>query len=361
MTARPLVVVTQPYVPAYRVPLFESIQEKLAHQGVGFLVAAGDPVGAQAARGDEESPAWRVDIRSKGVHLGSRSLVWRTLPPGLRPDVVISELEALNNLAWLRSLRKEKLILWGHGRPYVNDAGAISDRIEWALARRANAVMTYAEGGRDYLVEHGKLDAESVVAIGNSTDSASLRQSYLALGKDEVHELRQRWPHAPRALFVGGLDSAKRIDFLVDAAISARQRDPRFTLIVVGQGEMQDALSRAGEAIEHIPTARGADLARLAHVVQVVWMPGRIGLVAVDALALGLPVLTTSYRYHAPEVEFLNHNERVILPDEPNAFAEAALDLMATQPTDVRPLRSDIPTIESVASNFVGVVLRVLG
>ncbi|BAJ75223.1 glycosyltransferase [Microbacterium testaceum StLB037] len=360
MSAGPLVVVTQPYVPAYRVPLFESVREKLSRQGIRFLVAAGHPVGAQAARGDRESPAWRIDIRSKGVHLGGRTVEWRALPSDLQPDVLVSELEALNNLAWMRSFGRRKLVLWGHGRPYVNDAGALSDRIEWTLARRADAVMTYADGGRDYLVENGKLDPDSVVAIGNSTDSASLRAAYKAVDAAEMEHLLRRWPRAPRALFVGGLDAAKRIDFLIDAAIAARQMDPRFTLIVVGMGEMQDALSRAGDAIEHIPAARGVELARLGHVVQAIWMPGRIGLVAVDALALGLPIFSTSYRYHAPEAEFLRAGERITLPDDPPAFAERALSLMAEELVGNRILRSDIPTIDSVSQNFADVVIKVL-
>ena len=360
MSANPLVVVTQPYVPAYRVPLFESIRGRLKDRGIRFVVAAGHPIGAQAARGDRESPPWRVDIRSRGVRLGARTVEWRALPSDLKPDVVVSELEALNNLAWTRSFGSRRLVLWGHGRPYVNDAGDLSDRIEWALARRANAVMTYADGGRKYLLESGKLDPERVVTIGNSTDSASLRAAYNAVDAVEKERLLHRWPRAPRALFVGGLDAAKRIDFLVDAAIAARQREPRFTLLVVGMGEMQDALSRAGDAIEHIPSARGAELARLGHVVQAMWMPGRIGLVAVDSLALGLPVFTTSYRYHAPEAEFLRAGERVTLPDDPQAFAERALRLMAEGSIANRVLRSDIPTIESVSQNFADVVMDVL-
>ncbi|MDF2045939.1 glycosyltransferase [Microbacterium sp. Kw_RZR3] len=361
MSADPLVVVTQPYVPAYRVPLFENIREKLGTRGIRFLVAAGHPVGSQAARGDRESPPWRVDVRSKGVRLGARTVEWRALPPDLQPDVLVSELEALNNLAWMRSFGKGKLVLWGHGRPYVNDAGALSDRIEWTLARRADAVMTYADGGRDYLVENGKLDPESVVAIGNSTDSASLRAAYNAVDAAEMENLLRRWPRAPRALFVGGLDAAKRIDFLVDAAIAARQKEPQFTLLVVGRGEMQEKLLRAGDAIEHMPVARGVELARLGHVVQAIWMPGRIGLVAVDALALGLPIFTTSYRYHAPEAEFLLDGERVTLPDDPRAFAHKALTLMAEHTIPNRSLRADIPTIESVAGKFTDVVLNELG
>ena len=39
--------------------------------------------------------------------------------------------------------------------------------------------------------------------------------------------------------------------------------------------------------------------------------PGRIGLVAVDALALQLPVLSTRYEFHAPEAEYLEEGKTV--------------------------------------------------
>ncbi len=360
MNRRPLVVVSQPYVPAYRVPLFSAIRDKLQTHGIDFIVAAGDPTGTQAARGDQERPAWRVDIRSRSLKIGSRDIQWRQLPLGLRPDLVVSELEALNNIGWQNSFGRAKLVLWGHGKPYVNDSGGLADRIEWALAHRADKIMTYADGGRRYLIDEGKIAADKVVTIGNSTDSALLRNAFLSVTADRITELRQLWPLAPRALFVGGLDETKRIDFLVDAAIAAHRTDPTFSLIVVGKGEEQGALARAGDAIVHVPSARGRDLAELAHVVQSIWMPGRIGLVAVDALALGLPIFTTDYAFHAPEAEFLREDEIIVLPDEPAAFAEQARPRALDLRTEERPLRDDIPTISSVSDKFVGVIIDAL-
>lgn len=88
-----------------------------------------------------------------------------------------------------------------------------------------------------------------------------------------------------------------------------------------------------------------------------IWMPGRVGLVAVDALALNLPVCTTSYAFHAPELDFLQPGEVFVLSDEPAAYAQEALDVM----DGPRPIaRDDFPSIESVSRNFVNVVTNVL-
>ena len=88
------------------------------------------------------------------------------------------------------------------------------------------------------------------------------------------------------------------------------------------------------------------------------WIPGRVGLVAVDALAMGLPVHTTRYPYHAPEIEFLAENEVAFLGPDPVRFARESLTLISASPG--RVLRADIPTIETVSRNMASVIFRVL-
>ena len=44
------------------------------------------------------------------------------------------------------------------------------------------------------------------------------------------------------------------------------------------------------------------DFALLGCVCDVMVIPGRVGLVAVDAMALGLPLVTTKHDAHAPEL-----------------------------------------------------------
>lgn len=355
------VLITQPYVPAYRVPLFNAIHDKLAARGVSVSVVAGNPSGAQAARGDAHRAEWQEPLREVSVPVGRWRLALRTFPRSVRPDLVVSELEALNTLAWQRSFRSSRLVLWGHGKPYVNRANWLSERLEWALARRSTAVMTYTAEGRRYLLEHGGLSPGKVTAIGNSTDSARLRAGYLSVTDSRIEELTRRYGRGPIALFVGGLDATKRIDFLLDAAREAHRIQPDFRLVIVGRGALQAevlAAAAPGGPIIHIPEARGDELSELGHVASAVWMPGRVGLVAVDAIALNLPVFTTNYEFHAPEIDFLREDEREFLPDDALRFAEDALALMTRKRP---PLRDDFPTIEAVSDEFVRVVTQALG
>ena len=58
-------------------------------------------------------------------------------------------------------------------------------------------------------------------------------------------------------------------------------------------------MAAARPDVRLIGRADGEALARLSTVVDIVMIPGRVGLVAVDALALGLPIATTTYPVHA--------------------------------------------------------------
>lgn len=348
---------TQPYVPKYRVPLFNELAAELAIRGAQLTVFSGSPIGEQAGRNDDAGGTWQRRIRVSAVPLGRWSLEMREIPRELRQaDLVVSELSGANILGWRRAISSRPLILWGHGKSYVNDGSWLSDHLEWALARRADHIMTYTPSGARYLTDNGGISGDKVTSIGNSTDTLELRREFLAAQKRFDRASRT----GPVALFVGALDSTKRIDFVLAAFEQAVALQPRFKLLVAGEGPKAaeiDALASTDSRIVRYRDARGAALAELAVQADVIWMPGRVGLVAVDALAVGLPVHTVAHPYHAPEIELLNDDEVAFLPDEPSRFARASLERITD---DARKLRVDIPTVQSVAKAMTKVIFKVL-
>lgn len=363
MTERPLVLITQPYIAAYRVALFAAVIDVMDAAGVDVVVAAGAASGDQARRGDEHNPVWVESLRVRSIKAMGRRISWRSAKLPRKPVLVVSELEASNLFAWRALLWRSKLVLWGHGKPYVNDSPWIGEKLEWWLARMADHVMTYADGGRAYLIERGGISPDRVTAIGNSTDTLTLRGYLSDMDTEAVAELTTTYGQGPVALYVGGLDASKRIDFLLEAAIAAHQELPDFKLIVVGKGSQQNLVQTASESydfINYIPEARDRDLAELSHIAVSMWCPGRVGLVAVDSLALGLPVLTTQFRYHAPEIEFLREDEVYYLDDDPRLFGHNAAILMKALAQEPKKFRSDIPTLQSVAANMAVVLLELL-
>jgi glycosyltransferase involved in cell wall biosynthesis len=83
--------------------------------------------------------------------------------------------------------------------------------------------------------------------------------------------------------------------------------DPLARLVVGGRGSDESLLHAAAQRgqVTMLGYAGPAEKALIASVASALVMSGRIGLVAVEALAMRLPFVTTTWRYHAPEVEYL--------------------------------------------------------
>ena len=82
--------------------------------------------------------------------------------------------------------------------------------------------------------------------------------------------------------------------------------------------------------------------------------PGRISLVAVDALVLGLPILTTSWPFHAPEVDYLpDGSSRLTGPNDPIGFAEFVLSASSPAPQARQPNPNwAYPHLNEMIENF---------
>jgi glycosyltransferase involved in cell wall biosynthesis len=110
------------------------------------------------------------------------------------------------------------------------------------------------------------------------------------------------------ALFIGGVDSSKDIDFLMEVARLSRELNPRFTLLVVGAGEeaskvieeeqRSGSVRFLGHRTDHLKTLALA-------TSRLMVIPDSIGLVAVESLAVGLPIVTRDNCSHGPEAAYL--------------------------------------------------------
>lgn len=353
----------QPYVPQYRVPLFDRLSERLRASGGRLTVACGAPAGPQSARQDRALAPWMVDVTSRSWSTPIGEIKYRSGTSRLLADadVCVMELDAGNANAWLQVFRRSRkpLLLWGHGKSFVSSTRRPSEELRRLLARRAQHVMTYSPAGRAHLVRMG-IPPSRVTTVGNATDTVELRR----LLNDRLRRPTHRSEVFGRdvsdrnvACYVGGLDSDKRIPFLVSAAREAHRIDQRFLLLVAGSGAEQHLLRSAGPALAWAPRVEAEGLADLAAVSRSIWMPGRVGLIAADALALGRPVLTTPFPFHAPEFEFLTPGRSVhVLPDDPTNFARRALELHAGLPAEPAPLDPATPTVDGVAEAMFAVI-----
>lgn len=374
------VAVVQDYVPNYRFEFFDRLVGRLAPEQIDVIVVAAHPPGANSRRGDSiESAGWlrQVDgplelwppgvgpAKTRGgprIFCYGNDRHWRNchgVIMGLRGADLDLHLELCRKQFSGRSVG-----VWGHIIQSVNPPNAIDLALERWQMRRSDHVFAYTHEGYESAVQCG-LPPSKVTAVMNSTDVSVFSQSYARLSPTEVASFQRQHLLVPGKTFgyIGGLDSSKRIRFLSGALDLMWRTDPEVKVLVGGRGEDQELLSGAAERgqVVMLGYAGPAEKALIARASQALLNPGRIGLLAVEAMAVGIPILTTDWPYHAPEFNYLKAGRDVFIsPDEISAFVNLIRKHVNHQLIVSSKVAAPFPRIEDMVENFASGVEAML-
>lgn len=366
------ILIVQPYVPIYREAFFARLISCLDSHGVRCRVAAASPQAGQSARGDAVRADWIVDysprqfqVMGKTIGLGGARRLWRD-EDGVIVGLLGSSLDTTRAIIDARRHRI-RVGLWGHVKPYVNSGNPLDLAIEAWQLRNCDHVFAYTCGGTDHAVAKG-VEPQRVTTVMNATDTSRLIQARNSLSAAAVFNFMEAHHlNKGRTLgYIGGLDGSKRIDFLAEALDHLWLTDPDIRIVVGGRGSDEHLLEAAtsrGQVIM-MGYASAEDQALIAAVSSALVMPGRIGLVAVDALVLKVPILTTQWPYHAPEHEYLTESRTRFT--SANTVSSYVSLIRAFLKEDARPIEArdstywTFPSIDQMVSNFSTGVLKML-
>ncbi|WP_158586968.1 glycosyltransferase [Clavibacter lycopersici] len=365
------VAITQPYIPGYRERLWALVIDQLAEADVDCRVFYGgdrDQEREIAARGDGIEPAWasRVGAWTLQPVRSIPKFMFRRLPRTWRGrDVLlVTEMQGTNLNAWRRAGLRQPYVTLGHGISETTTQSFLADAAEDLLNSRAMRVLTYTETGRRHVLAATRLREDQVSAFRNSTDTSRLQRAMEAVTPADEVAFRDRHgiPRDARvSFFLGALNRFKSVDLLVDAARIAFAEDPSQWLVVAGDGESRElveALADETGRVVLLGQSTAETYAPAAAMSRLLLNPGRVGLVAVDALVMGLPILTTAGAAHAPEHEYLRPGIDVVdVPATPEDYARAWIGHGGR--VDAPP--ADRPTIEAAAQVISATILDALG
>lgn len=338
-SVRRSVLVVQWYVPRYRVSFYEGLRAALAEREVDLQLAYGVPERRQAARSDAVQLPWATPMTTTVLRFAGRSLEWRSLA-GLQdqPDLVVVE-QALKNVETYRFLARRArggapVALWGHGRTRTKRHSRLEHYAKEALTRRADWFFAYTSSGGDDARAAG-VPAERITVVQNASDTRTLARARRAVTEEQVAVFRAT--HGLTAgrtcLFLGGLDGSKRLPLLLHASRLLHQTFPEFRLVVAGDGPARSTVedeARRSTYLTYLGPVFGDDRAVLGAAADLLVMPGRAGLAVLDGFALGLPVVTSRWPFHPPEIEYVEHgrNAWVVGDAGPAAYASAITTLL---------------------------------
>lgn len=330
------VAVIHPWFPRYRLEFFELLVERAAAQDIQVQIFHGDPPPEWRARGDAVSARWATSLPTKFFRLGRKSLVMKSLRPVCDAgpfDLYIVE-HAIRSLETYLLINRHpsRVALWGHGRTYTQPVGALQEYAKKLLLRWSRWYFAYTKGGALAVASTG-YPRDQITVVQNSIDTRKLRSELEVVTSQEVYKFRTELElDNSTAIFIGGLDNSKRLDFLFAACSLVARRVPGFRLVVAGDGDQRALVEKwTSEApwMRFIGPVNGAEKAVALRAAEVMCMPGRVGLVAVDSFAAATPIVTTNWPYHAPEYEYLQSGVNALITEnDVESYAVQLADLL---------------------------------
>lgn len=301
--AKPKVAIVYTHFPHYRAAVFAALSGSHAYhfdlyydsRGVSETIMTGP-------RGAHHHNLQLRRFRKMMWQAGALGLAWRREHAAViflgNPFILSTWIATV-----LARLRGKPVLFWTHG--WLSREAWPKRALRNSFYRLADALLLYGQRAKDLGIAQGFAPARLHV-IGNSLDYDMQRKMRAAILSCPDTDPRRAPLERPFFLSVARLIGTVRLDM----AIAAMAHLPHGTaLVLVGDGPERPALQaqaqRLGVDVRFMGAIYDEDqLAQLFMATRAVVSPGKVGLLAMHALAYGAPVIThDDLDRQMPEVE----------------------------------------------------------
>ena len=297
-SSRVQVTVIYPFVPHYRVPVFN---ELLRAKRLEYRIVAGATAQQPSLllAGEAEIPDLRT-IRNRwcGKALFQPAAIAYALRRPSDVTVMLGDVSYVSNwlVAAILRLRRRRVVFWtiGWHRPETG----FRRRVRLSYYKLANQLFLYGTVGRQVGLQAG-YPAARMWVIGNSLAGPSAPLP-AAIATDRAPET------------VGAVirpNANKRLDLLLRAVAALRAEGRDVNVLIAGDGPELPALRKTAAALSVPLSTPGAiyeerRLREIYEVLRVTVVPEAVGLTAIQSIAFGTPVITAGDPYkQMPEYE----------------------------------------------------------
>ena len=305
-----------------------------------------------------------VSFKGREIHVHLRANL------KCKPELVIFEYGLKNAIVyWLLLVRKSNLFaFWGHGETITRSSSQFERWLKSILLTRCDFFFAYTQSCSERLEKNG-FSVSKIKIVNNSIDTTAIRRGIVSFEQYAEHELKNKYAINQSdviLIYIGSMEKDKRVDFLLDSFDLINSVRPQTKLFIFTQDELQiDSTLAKRRNVYFSGVADTKTKIEFGILGTAILNPGRVGLIAVDSFAMGVPIVTTNWAFHAPEFSYLNASNSLISEDSLTKYVDACVKLI-----DEREFRqtlvngclksSNLYTVENMAQNFHQGVLRSL-
>lgn len=317
------VVLQQPALPKYRLPVFEALSErddiqlKVIFDNSGFASLPSEFSDKFESRAGGiwslRTPLGPLLWHSAHFRAVNRKeadvaiLSWSTRYLSLFPALIQARLAGV------------PVILWGHG--FSKSERSIKRWLRNLPTRLATATLFYNHTAAQRFIDETGRRESTFVAL-NALDQAPIQEArrHWLDRPEELAAFRERenLTAGRTILFVSRLDAPNHLDWLLDATAILAADMPELRVVIIGNGEPEkgrlQSMVRERELERHVrflgAIYREPELAPWFLCSDVFCYPANIGLSILHAFGYGLPVVTSDRtESQNPEIEALRPGE----------------------------------------------------
>ena len=286
----------QRVLPSYRVPFFDLLAQS-CEDGLSLFAGMARPeegvTSADLLRIPYCVPAQNWNLLRGESYLCYQSGLTRWLEK-TNPDALIVEanpryLATASAVKWMHA-RGRKAIGWGLGAPPLSGPFDFAQGRPVSGFRQMRRIHFLRQF--DALITYSQRGADEYASLGFPREKIFVAHNSVAPRPASIPDLRPLTFDKPTILFVGRLQSRKRVDRLLRACAEMESK-PR--LVIVGDGLERARLESLAKEVypsaEFIGSKHGAALKPHFAEADLFVLPGTGGLAVQEAMSYGLPVI----------------------------------------------------------------------
>lgn len=319
----------------YRIDFYRKLNQKLKELGIKLTVI----VGEDKIKKNMDFLDSFIIKKNRYFHIFGKEFIYLPCLKLLKnSDLTILELRNTFLLNYVLMLKRcfcqsKKISFSGHALNMQTNKNSLGNILKRLYFKNTDWWFPYTDKMADILVRAG-FPAEKITVFYNTTDVENLITWKDSLTIEDTKALRERLKinGSSVAIFCGRMYKEKRIDFLLESCLRIKNNIPDFYMIFIGSGEDSYKVTAAAgkyDWIKYVGPAYDKEKVAYFKLADIFLSPGLVGLSITESFALEVPMITTSYLYHSPEIEYLKNGVNgVMTTDDLNCFSQEAIKLL---------------------------------